>query len=177
MSSPPENGFVRRFAFSVFTRHARPILARFGDRHGGLSAVRGPGVQGGLRRMRKIALENFGWHLASDLTRTIHRRERAVRGALEHRQSSRWRPVSTAPYNRDLELRVAEDGSVATMPFPCRHTNGDEWINVDLGVALKIQPLEWRAWRQSDTSQAYGSSIFAPATLAARRIGQWMRLC
>ena len=89
---------------------------------------------------------------------------------------SRWHPASTAPYNQDLELRVAEDGTTTTMPFPCRHTNEDEWINVDLGVPMQIQPVEWRAWQQSKSPQPHQSSIFAPEASASRRLEQWGRL-
>ena len=89
---------------------------------------------------------------------------------------SRWHPASTAPYNQDLELRVKEDGATTTMPFPCRHTNEDEWINVDLGVPMQIQPVGWRAWQQSKSPHPHQSSIFAPETSAARRLEQWGRL-
>jgi hypothetical protein len=131
-------------------------------------------VQGqGLRSMRNEGPERIGWHLLTDLRRVTREGDRA---AYQHQRVSRWRPVSTAPYNRDLELRVAEDGSVATVPFPCRHTNKDEWINVDLGVPLKIQPIEWRAWQQSESPDAHRASIFAPAASAALRLKQWVRL-
>jgi len=116
--------------------------------------------------MSKRGIEKFGGHLVSDVT------DRAVHAALDRHQSSRWRPASTAPYNQDLELRVSEDGAIMTMPFPCRHTNEDEWINVDLGVPLQIQPVEWRAWQQSKSPHPHQSSIFAPRTSAARRLEQ-----
>ena len=94
---------------------------------------------------------------------------------LEH-LVSRWHPASTAPYNQDLELRVKEDGTTTIMPFPCRHTNEDEWINVDLGIPMQIQPLEWRAWQQSKSPRPHQSSIFAPEASAGRRLQQWGRL-
>ena len=130
----------------------------------------------GLRQMRKSGLEKFGEHLASDVARVLHGTDRAIHAALGHHQLSRWHPASTAPYNQDLELRVNEDGTIATMPFPCRHTNGDEWINVDLGVPLKIHPVEWRAWQQSKSPHPHQSSIFAPRASAAHRLKQWGRL-
>jgi hypothetical protein len=102
--------------------------------------------------------------------------DRAVHAALEHHHLARWHPASTAPYNQDLELRVSEDGTITVMPFPCRHTNEDEWINVDLGVPLQIQPVEWRAWQQSKSPHPHQSSIFAPETSATRRREQWGRL-
>jgi hypothetical protein len=60
------------------------------------------------------------------------------------------------------------------MPFPCRHTNKDEWINVDLGVPVQIQPVEWRAWQQSKSPHQL--SFFARVTKASRRLAQWDRL-
>jgi len=126
--------------------------------------------------MRKKGIEKFGEHLVSDVARALQQTDRAVHAALGHHHLSRWRPASTAPYNQDLELRVTEDGVITTMPFPCRHTNEDEWINVDLGVPLQIQPVEWRAWQRSKSPQPHQSSIFAPEALADRRLGQWGRL-
>ena len=120
--------------------------------------------------MRNEGFEKFGWHPVTDVTEAFHQADRAVRTASEGRQPYRWRPVSTAPYNHDLELRVTEDGGVTTMPFPCRLTNRDEWINVDLGVPLKIQPVEWRAWRQGKSPSAPRWSILALAASAARRL-------
>jgi hypothetical protein len=111
----------------------------------------------GLREMQIKGLEKFGVHLVSNVARVIQQTDRAFHAALEHHHLSRWHPASTAPYNQDLELRVAEDGTITTMPFPCRHTNEDKWINVDLGVPLKIQPVEWRTWRQSKSPHPHHS--------------------
>lgn len=61
------------------------------------------------------------------------------------------------------------------MPFPCRHTNEDQWISVDLGVPLKVQPVEWRAWQRIKSPQPHQSSIYARKTAAARRLEQWGR--
>jgi hypothetical protein len=126
--------------------------------------------------MSKTGIGKIGEHLVSDVARAIQETDRAVHAALEHHQLSRWHPASTAPYNQDLELRVSEDGTVTTMPFPCRQTNKDGWINVDLGVPLQIQPVEWRAWQQSKSPHPHQSSIFAPEKSAARRLGQWGRM-
>jgi hypothetical protein len=52
-----------------------------------------------------------------------------------------WRLISTAPYNRDVELFAAN-----RLPFPCRHTNDDGWINSDLGIRVNVEPTHWRAW-------------------------------
>lgn len=118
--------------------------------------------------MSKSGIEKFGEYLVSDVAGVVQRTDRAIHAALEHHHLSRWHPVSTAPYNQDLELRVTEDGTIATMPFPCRHTNEDEWINVDLGVPLQIEPVEWRAWQQSQSPHPHQSSIFARDTSSTR---------
>jgi hypothetical protein len=96
-----------------------------------------------------------------------------VHAALERQHLSDWRPASTAPCNQDLELRVNEDGATTTLPFPCRHTNGGEWINVDLGVRLQIQPVEWRAWQRSKSPRPYQTSIFGNERSALHRQQQW----
>jgi hypothetical protein len=59
--------------------------------------------------------------------------------------SLNWHPVSTAPFNRDVQVRVAGDHGSSVIPFPCRQTTGG-WINADLGVRIDVQPMEWRAW-------------------------------
>jgi hypothetical protein len=61
-----------------------------------------------------------------------------------------WRPMTTAPFNRNLKLRVADDGGMLTLPFPCRRTNAGRWINADLGTALPIDPIGWCIWSQSE---------------------------
>ena len=43
--------------------------------------------------------------------------------------SADWHPASTAPFNRDVEVRVAGDRGARVLPFPCRQT-ADGWINV-----------------------------------------------
>jgi hypothetical protein len=56
-----------------------------------------------------------------------------------------WRLISTAPYNRDVELRVASRRTASRLPFPCHQTNGG-WINSDLGTRVDVAPTHWRAW-------------------------------
>ena len=81
------------------------------------------------------------------------------------RHLSRWRQISTAPYNQELELRVTENGEIVTLEFPCLRTNGEAWINVDLGSEIKVQPIEWRIWQGIKSPDPHHSKI----RLAARR--------
>ena len=61
-------------------------------------------------------------------------------------RSHPWHPISTAPCNRGVELRVREGTAISTLEFPCRQTNAGDWINCDFGTPINIQPVEWRAW-------------------------------
>ncbi len=65
------------------------------------------------------------------------------------RHSHHWRPISTAPCNRDVELRVSEGTASSTLEFPCQLTNAGDWINGDLRTSIKVQPVEWRVWQHS----------------------------
>ncbi len=78
---------------------------------------------------------------------------------------SQWRLISTAPYNRELELRITDNGETVTLEFPCLRTNEGAWINVDLGTEIKVQPVEWRVWQGGKSPEAHYSKI----RLAARR--------
>jgi nucleotide-binding universal stress UspA family protein len=60
-----------------------------------------------------------------------------------------WHPISTAPCNQSLELRVAEGDDMVTVQFPCCRTNDNEWINADLGTQVHLQPVQWRIWQHS----------------------------
>lgn len=74
---------------------------------------------------------------------------------------SRWRPISTAPSNQELEVRIVEDGKVSTLEFPCLRTNDGAWIDVDLGNAIKIEPTEWRIWPHGKSPRAHHARIKA----------------
>jgi hypothetical protein len=63
-----------------------------------------------------------------------------------HLRSHPWHPISTAPCNRGVELRVREGRAISTLEFPCQQTNAGDWINCDFGTPINIQPVEWRAW-------------------------------
>jgi hypothetical protein len=39
-----------------------------------------------------------------------------------------WQPISTAPYDLDLELAVIDEGGPDMLVFPCRRVL-DGWIN------------------------------------------------
>jgi hypothetical protein len=57
-----------------------------------------------------------------------------------------WRPITTAPFDLDLQLAVLEatDEYIALV-FPCRRI-GDGWMNVITKELIDIDPTHWREW-------------------------------
>ena len=90
--------------------------------------------------------------LASKMADGIQHFRRTVR-------LSRWRLISTAPSNQELEIRIVEDGKVSKVEFPCLRTNDGAWIDVDLGTEIKLQPVEWRHWRYGKSPSAHRARI------------------
>jgi len=103
--------------------------------------------------MNRDWIENLEKHLPSSNEHAIH--DFALQINLSH-----WHPISTAPCNRELELRISEQEKISTLEFPCLQTSLDEWIDVDLGTRIKLQPVEWRVWQHSKSPQPH----YSPAT-------------
>jgi hypothetical protein len=109
--------------------------------------------------MSKDWLERIESHLPSSIEHAVKDADKAAHEFAQHIHLSHWHPISTAPYNQELELRINENGEIATLEFPCLHTNEEAWINVDLGTELKIKPVEWRAWQRKKSPEPHHSKI------------------
>jgi hypothetical protein len=55
-----------------------------------------------------------------------------------------WEDISTAPFDRDLELAVIE-GRVHQLVFACRRAPGG-WINPQTNQRIVVSPTHWRLW-------------------------------
>jgi hypothetical protein len=99
--------------------------------------------------MRKNHDEDPNEQVESSLERVIEVADRKIHDLILRHHLSHWHPISTAPCNQNLELRVDDGNAVNTLPFPCLRANNDEWIDVDLGVRIQIQPVSWRVWQHS----------------------------
>ena len=49
--------------------------------------------------------------------------DRKIKDYLLRQHLSLWHPISTAPNNHDLELKVLDGASPVVLPFPCPRTN------------------------------------------------------
>ena len=61
-----------------------------------------------------------------------------------------WQSISTAPYDRDLELAVLNHVGKHTLVFPCRRTETGTWINAMTKKRVEVQPTHWREWPGKD---------------------------
>jgi hypothetical protein len=56
-----------------------------------------------------------------------------------------WQPITTAPYQGDLELAVIETDEPHALVFPCRRVVGG-WINAATNERIEVRPTHWRPW-------------------------------
>jgi hypothetical protein len=56
-----------------------------------------------------------------------------------------WEPISAAPYDRDLEVAVVENGHVHPLVFACRRIP-DGWIKASTSERVVVSPTHWRPW-------------------------------
>ncbi|MBI3699757.1 MAG: hypothetical protein HY242_04845 [Afipia sp.] len=57
-----------------------------------------------------------------------------------------WKPIKTAPYEREIELAVIEEDNVHSLVFACCRT-AQGWINASSKERVIVSPTHWRAWR------------------------------
>ena len=58
---------------------------------------------------------------------------------------SLWLAVTSAPFDRDLELAVIDYDGPHALVFPCRRIL-DGWMKVGTGARLEVYPTHWREW-------------------------------
>jgi hypothetical protein len=59
-----------------------------------------------------------------------------------------WKPIASAPFDRDLELAVIDYGGRHALVFSCRRTL-DGWINAKTRMRIDVRPTHWREWREA----------------------------
>jgi hypothetical protein len=56
-----------------------------------------------------------------------------------------WQIISSAPFDRDLELAVIDEAGLHALVFPCRRIVGG-WMNAATKERLGVHPTHWREW-------------------------------
>jgi hypothetical protein len=105
------------------------------------------------------SVNNLESDLLSQLAYVFNATGKAIQDFVLSQRLAKWRLISTAPSNQELELRIVEDGKSSVLEFPCLRTNADAWINVDLGSEIKFQAVEWRLWRRPKAPQPHHARI------------------
>ena len=67
---------------------------------------------------------------------------------VEMASPDQWQPISTAPFDRDLELAVIDVDGPHALVFPCRRALHG-WIKASTRHEIDVHPTHWRDWRQS----------------------------
>ncbi|MGB8630264.1 MAG: hypothetical protein WCD69_12865 [Xanthobacteraceae bacterium] len=72
-----------------------------------------------------------------------------------------WKPIDTAPFDRNVELAVIDGSGVHALTFPCRRVFGG-WVNAQNNKRLYyLLPTHWRdqpASPKSETAPAGGET-------------------
>lgn len=61
------------------------------------------------------------------------------------RREGAWQPISTAPFDRDLELAVIDYDGTHALAFPCRRILGG-WSQAETKERIDVHPTHWREW-------------------------------
>jgi hypothetical protein len=61
-----------------------------------------------------------------------------------------WHLISSAPFDRDLELAVIADGEPHALVFPCRRVL-QGWIDAKSKMPVEVRPTHWRDWTRKET--------------------------
>jgi hypothetical protein len=109
--------------------------------------------------MSKDWLENLEKHLPPSVDHAIQQADHAIHDFALRVHLSHWHPISTAPCNQVVELRISEGNAILTLEFPCLQTNAGNWIDVDLGTQIQLKPVEWRIWQRNNSPQPHRSQL------------------
>jgi hypothetical protein len=59
--------------------------------------------------------------------------------------SMQWQPITTAPYEADLELAVLDKEGTHKLVFPCHRVPGG-WVKAGTSEWVEVHPTHWREW-------------------------------
>jgi hypothetical protein len=60
-----------------------------------------------------------------------------------------WSPISSAPFDRDLELAVIDHTGTHALLFPCLRSGHSGWINARTKRRVEVDPTHWREWTEA----------------------------
>jgi hypothetical protein len=54
-----------------------------------------------------------------------------------------WQSISTAPFDRDLEIAVIDGNGPHALVFPCHQIPGG-WMHAETKKRIEVRPTHWR---------------------------------
>jgi hypothetical protein len=102
-------------------------------------------AQGWLKLARSYEL----WQRLTLFTNEAARRKKDLRQNIRplaaKNKNMVWQPISIAPFDRDLELAVRDQGDLHVLDFPCRRILGG-WVKAATKERICVNPTHWRHW-------------------------------
>jgi hypothetical protein len=68
-----------------------------------------------------------------------------IRPLVAENKKMAWQPISTAPFDHDLELAVRDGGGLHFLVFPCRRILGG-WVKAATMERVCVCATHWRHW-------------------------------
>ncbi|MER8956328.1 hypothetical protein NKH98_27175 [Mesorhizobium sp. M0833] len=69
-----------------------------------------------------------------------------------------WKPISSAPFDRELELAVLDEDGEHALIFPCIKER-EGWKNAATRVRIDVHPTHWRDWVRDRVPLNDGTSL------------------
>jgi hypothetical protein len=54
-----------------------------------------------------------------------------------------WQPISTAPFDRDIEIAVLDKDGAHALVFPCRRVLHG-WVRAESNEQIDVRPTHWQ---------------------------------
>jgi len=64
-----------------------------------------------------------------------------------------WNPITSAPFERDIELAVLDQNGEHLVAFACRR-GADGWFSAGSNRPIDIHPTHWRQWSERSETVA-----------------------
>jgi hypothetical protein len=80
-----------------------------------------------------------------------------------------WNPITSAPFERDIELAVLDQNGEHLVAFACRR-GADGWLTARSNRPVDIHPTHWRQWTEKPETAGHARkngpfAVMAPGAL------------
>jgi hypothetical protein len=80
-----------------------------------------------------------------------------------------WNPITSAPFERDIELAVLDQNGEHSVTFACRRS-AEGWLSARSNRPIDIRPTHWRQWiEKSEAAAPMANNELHGDSVTARR--------